>query len=206
MTLNPSNVLSTFAIAALLTTLAACSSSPPKPDVDYKRDYDFRQARQLAFYRESGDVTGDNPLQLSDMQKNRVNDALENALVYRGFTFVSDPSEADMLVSWHLVTQNKTDVRTYNSPSYGGYYGGYGGYGGYNRRSMYNCWNCAPTRTEVSVKNYTEGTFIVDMIDPKLKQSVWRAVTQSKLKGKVEEDQGKYNEAAAAIFLEFPPY
>ncbi len=204
MTLNPSKLLRTFTIAAaLLTTLAACTSGPPKPDVDYKRDYDFRQARNLAFYSESGDVSGDNPMQLSDMQKNRVNEALENALVYRGFTFVSDPSQADLLVSWHLVTQNKTDVRTYSSPSYGGYYGGYGGY---NRHSMYNCWNCAPTRTEVSVKNYTQGSFIVDMIDPKLKQSVWRAVTQSKLKGKVEEDQGKYNEAATAIFVAFPPY
>ena len=203
MTLNISKLLSSLVTAALLTTLAACSSSPPKPDVDYKRDYDFRQARQLAFYHDSGDVSGDNPLQLSDIQKNRVNEALQNALIYRGFEFVSDPSQADLLVSWHLVTQNKTDVRTYNSPSYGGYYGGYGGY---NRYSRYNCWNCAPTRTEVSVKNYTEGAFIVDMIDPALKQSVWRAVTKSKLKGKAEEDQGKYNEAAAAIFVAFPPY
>lgn len=203
MTLNISKLLSSLVTAALLTSLAACSSSPPKPDVDYKRDYDFRQARQLAFYHHSGDVSGDNPLQLSDMQKNRVNEALQNALIYRGFEFVSDPSQADLLVSWHLVTQNKTDVRTYNSPSYGGYYGGYGGY---NRYSRYNCWNCAPTRTEVSVKNYTEGAFIVDMIDPALKQSVWRAVTKSKLKGKAEEDQGKYNEAAAAIFVAFPPY
>ena len=200
MTLNISKLLSSLVTAALLTTLAACSSSPPKPDVDYKRDYDFRQARQLAFYHDSGDVSGDNPLQLSDMQKNRVNEALQNALIYRGFEFVSDPSQADLLVSWHLVTQNKTDVRTYNSPSYGGYYGGY------NRYSRYNCWNCAPMHTEVSVRNYTEGAFIVDMIDPALKQSVWRAVTKSKLKGKAEEDQGKYNEAAAAIFVAFPPY
>ena len=200
MTLSIRKLLTSLVAAALLTTLAACSSSPPKPDVDYKRDYDFRQARQLAFYHDSGDVSGDNPLQLSDMQKNRVNEALQNALIYRGFEFVYDPSQADLLVSWHLVTQNKTDVRTYNSPSYGGYYGGY------NRYSRYNCWNCAPMHTEVSVRNYTEGAFIVDMIDPALQQSVWRAVTKSKLKGKVEEDQGKYNEAAAAIFVAFPPY
>jgi hypothetical protein len=204
MTTPLTNVLRALLACAILVTLAACSSGPPKPDVDYKQDYDFREARKLAFYRDSGAVSGDNPLQLSDMQKDRVNEALQNALVYRGFEFVSDPNDADLLVSWHLITQNKTDVRTYDTPAYGGAY--YGGYSRYNRYSMYNCWNCAPTRTEVSVQNYTQGSFIVDMIDPKLRKSVWRAITQSKLKGQLDEDQGKYNEAAATIFAAFPPY
>ena len=62
-----------------------------------------------------------------------------------------------------------------------------------------------PTQTEVSVQNYTEGTFIVDMIDPQMRKSVWRSVTQSRLKGKHENDQGKYNEAAMIIMEGFPP-
>ena len=105
-----------------------------------------------------------------------------------------------MLISWHLVTQNKTDVRTYQVPDYG-----YGGHYGYNRYSRYNCWSCTPYRTEVNVQNYTQGTFIVDMIDPELRQSVWRGVTQSKLKGQGNEEQASYNEAAVVIFESFPP-
>ena len=119
---------------------------------------------------------------------------------------VDDPAEADMLISWHLVTQHKTDVRTYETPTYGaGVAYGHSPYGRYNRYSMYSCWSCAPTRTEVSVQEYTEGTFIVDMIDPELRKSVWRGVTQSRLKGQHAEDQGKYNDAATAIFASFPP-
>jgi Domain of unknown function (DUF4136) len=194
-----------FAAATTLLLLAACSSGPPKPDVDYKHDYDFTKVQKLAFYKNSGQVSGDNPLQLSDIQRNRIDEALAFALRNRGFDVVDDASEADMLISWHLATQHKTDVRTYQSPSYGAY-GGYGGYGRYNRYSAYNCWSCSPTQTEVSVQNYTQGTFIVDMIDPDMRQSVWRGVTQSKLKGKHEEDQGRYNEAATAIFASFPPY
>lgn len=194
-----------FAAATTLLLLAACSSGPPKPDVDYKQDYDFTKVQKLAFYKNSGQVSGDNPLQLSDIQRNRIDEALAFALRNRGFDVVDDASEADMLISWHLATQHKTDVRTYQSPSYGAY-GGYGGYGRYNRYSAYNCWSCSPTQTEVSVQNYTQGTFIVDMIDPDMRQSVWRGVTQSKLKGKHEEDQGRYNEAATAIFAAFPPY
>ena len=183
--------------------LAACSSGPPKPDVDFKPDYDFLQVQKIAFYKKSGQVSGDNPLQLSDIQKNRADEALAFALRNKGFDVVDDPAEADMLLSWHLATQHKTDVRTYQSPSYGASYG-YGRYGRYNRYSMYNCWSCAPTHTEVSVQNYTEGTFIVDMIDPQLKQSVWRGVTQSRIKGK-NDSQEAMNEAATVIFADFPP-
>lgn len=194
-----------IAAATTLLLLAACTSGPPKPDVDYKQDYNFTQVQKLAFYKNSGEVSGDNPLQLSDIQRNRIDEALAFALRNKGFDIVDDPSQADMLISWHLATQHKTDVRTYESPSYGAY-GGYGRYGRYNRYSAYNCWSCSPTHTEVSVQNYTQGTFIVDMIDPEMRQSVWRGVTQSKLKGKHEEDQGRYNEAATAIFASFPPY
>ena len=103
----------------------------------------------------------------------------------------------------YLLTQHKTDVRTCSTPSYG--YGPYyGGYSRYNRYSAYSCWSCS--NTEVSVSNYTQGTFIVDMVDPHIDKSVWRGVTQSKLKGKHEEDQGRYNEAATVIFESFPPY
>ncbi len=191
-----------LALPVLIMFLAACASGPPKPTVDSKPDYNFQQVHKIAFYKNSGEVSGDNPLQLSDMQRNRIDDALALALSSKGFQFVDDTSQADILLSWHLATQNKTDVRTYETPTYGA---GYGRYGGYNRYSAYNCWSCSPTRTEVSVKNYTQGTFIVDMIDPTLHQSVWRGVTQSRLKGKHVEDQGKYNEAAAAIFASFPP-
>ena len=204
--------LRTYSPLAALSVLAlfflsACSSSPPKPDVDYNHEYDFAKARTVAFYRDSGEVSGDNPLQLSDMQRNRIDDAIKVAVENRGLTFLADASKADLLLTWHLATQNKTDVRTYQSASVGyGGYGGHGRYGGYNRYSAYNCWSCSPTRTDVSVSNYTEGTFIVDMIDPELRQSVWRAVTQSKLKGKQEHEQARLDEAAALIFAGFPPY
>ncbi|MEH6591157.1 MAG: DUF4136 domain-containing protein [Halioglobus sp.] len=188
----------------LIALVSACSSGPPKPDVDYNAEFNFMAVKTIAFYKNSGAVSGDNPLQLSDMQRNRADKALRLALENKGFSFIEDASKADLLLSWHLSTQNKTDVRTYQSPSYG--YGGYGGhYGGYNRYSNYNCWSCSSGHTEVSVKEYTQGTFIVDIIDPAAQQSVWRGVTQSKLKGNKDDGQESYNEAATVIFESFPP-
>jgi len=186
-------------IAAAALLLSACASGPPKPDVDYKADYNFSQVRSIAFYEDSGTVEGDNPLQLSDTQKERIDSAIRHALGQRGFTLVEDTAAADMLVSWHLVTQFKTDVQSRDTGL------GMAWYHGYNRYSRYNCWSCIGPRTEVTSRNYTEGTFIVDMIDPALKRSVWRGVVQSRLSGKQTQDQARYNEAAEAIFAAFPP-
>lgn len=184
--------------------LAGCASAPPTPDVDYNPEIDFTGITRAAMYRDSGQVTGENPHQLSDMARDRIDKALQRALTQKGITFTDDPSEADVLLSWHLVTEAKTDVRTYETPVMtGALYAP--GFHPYNRYSRYSCWSCMPTRTEVSVRDYTLGTFIVDLIDPALGKSVWRSVTSSRLKGQFERDQDKYDAAAAHVLAAFPP-
>ncbi len=179
--------------------LAACASGPIRPDVDYKQDYDFSKIKKVAFYVGSGNVSGDNKMQLSDIQKDRINRALAYALGQNGIAVVDQAAEADMLLSWHLVTQFKTDVTTFNDP------GMYGPFYGYNRYAMYNCWSCMGG-SEVVSRNYTDGYFIIDMIDPALKQSVWRSTAHSRLTGNEElKDQQKINDAAVNLLAGFPP-
>ncbi len=189
-------------IAICVATLAACASSPPTPKVDYKQDYNFSGIQKIAFLSRSGSVSGNSPKALlSDMQINRIDKALVNALELKGYQVVADPKWADALISWHLVAQEKTDIRTYNTgPTYGGHYGGYRGY---NRSAHYNCWNCG---TDVRVRQYTQGTFIVDIVDPTIEQSIWRAIIQSRMKGEVQREQEPYNTAAQRIMASFPPY
>ena len=126
-------------LAAVLAT--ACASGPPKPTIDYKSDYSFAHVKKVGYYRNSGQVIGDNPLQLSDIQRDRIDEALAYALRNKGLELVDDPAEADLLMSWHLVTQEKIDVRTWETPAMG-----YGYYGRYNRYSAYNCWSYCITK------------------------------------------------------------
>jgi hypothetical protein len=189
-------------VLGLAALLASCASSPPEPRVDFKQDYDFRGIKTLAFLPQSGGASGDSPRALlSDLVVGRIDTGLANALRMKGITVVDDPKQADAWISWHLLAQEKTDVRTYNTgPSYGAYYGGYRGY---NRAAFYNCWNCG---TDVRVRQYTQGTFIVDIIDPGLQQSVWRSVIESRLKGdQPSRDQADYDAAAGRILADFPP-
>ncbi len=189
-------------ILAALTVglfLSACATGPLKPDVDYKHDYNFNNVHKVAFYAGSGTVSGDNKMQLSDIQKDRINRGLAYALGQKGMQVVTDPADADMLLSWHLVTQFKTDVTTFDDPSMAGpFYG-------YNRYAMYSCWSCMGG-TEVMSDNYTEGYFILDMIDPALKKSVWRSTIHSRLTGDEElKDQAKIDAAAVNLMADFPP-
>ena len=177
--------------AGLALALSACASKPPEPVVDFAPDYNFSQPKTIGFYAMSGEVTGNNPTELTDFQRDRIDSALRSALEAKGFEFVTKTADADLLLSWHLNLMEKTDVKTYNSPSYGASMG-------YNR---YNCMN----RTNDRVTEYTEGTFIIDMIDPVENASFWRSVTQSKLTEETIRDQTALDAAAMRVLAGFPP-
>lgn len=190
-----------LAMSALVAlTLASCATKPPEPVVDFAPDYNFSQPKTIGFYAMSGEVTGNNPTELTDFQRDRIDAALRSALEARGFVFVDKTADADLLLSWHLNLMDKTDVKTYNNPSYGASVG----YSRYNRYAMYNCYNCM-NQTDVRVTEYTQGTFIIDMVDPVENASVWRSVTQSKLKEETIRDQAALDSAAIRVLAGFPP-
>ena len=135
----------TTALAAL--TLAACATKPPEPLVDFAPGYNFSQPKTISFYAMSNELTGNNPTELTDFQRDRIDAALQDALEAKGFVFVDKTADADLLLSWHLNLMEKTDVKTYNNPSYGASVG-------YSRYAMYNCYNCM-NQNDVRVSEYT---------------------------------------------------
>ncbi len=180
---------SRFTIIILtLSMLAACATTP-EAITDHDPSFDFSGVQRIAILPLSRQVLPTTAL--SDMQASRIADSLANELQRRGYTIVEDHAGADMWMTWHLVTQERTQVNTYNTVS-----------AHYSR-----CWHCAPaTNTNVRVRQYTQGTIIVDMIDPARQVSVWRSILD-KPRGEQREDQlaqGR-EERAQALFSEFPP-
>jgi hypothetical protein len=187
----------TILTALALVVLGGCAS-PFKFNVDHQQGYNFAAVSRVGWLPQHGQVSGSNPLALSDMRRDRLNLALEQALTAKGITVSATPANAQLYLTWHLVTQEKVDIRTTSSPSH------YGGVGRYNRVAMYNCWNCG-MNTDVSVREYTTGSLIVDLIDPAAKKSVWRGVIETRIKDKAERRQEVFNEAANELFEAFPP-
>jgi len=170
---------------SLMALIAACTT-PIEAVTDFNDQFDFSQARQIAV--QPVNRANANAIKISDMQVGRINQALSGELTRRGFEMVEAGSaEADLFMVWHLVTEERTDVRSYNSMSY------------------YNCWRCGPNVSDVSVRQYTQGTFIVDMVDPATNRSVWRSIIQSRLEAQPSPSEERRREAATAILAEFPP-
>ena len=174
-----------LALLLVITAITACST-PLTATVDHDPTFDFSRVRKIAIQ------PIDRTVVISDMQVERINEAFTAELNRRGYEVVQDNAEADLLMTWHLVTQERTDVRTYNTMS-----------------ARYTaCWHCGPaTTTDVRVTQYTQGTLIVDLIDPTRLQSVWRSIVQSRLREQNDPQAAAElrAEAAAAIFAEFPP-
>ena len=175
----------TFLLLPLL--LAACSSTPTAT-MDFDPGFDFTGVSKIAI--KPVDRTISSTAVVSDMQVNRINQTLSEELDRRGYQVVADQAEADLLLAWHLVTQERTDIRSYNSSVR------------YN-----NCWHCRPSTPDIRVRHYTQGTFIADMVDPAAGQSVWRSIFESRLRDQPDPQRAEENrrEAAQAVFKEFPP-
>ncbi|AQA16965.1 hypothetical protein BST95_00740 [Halioglobus japonicus] len=181
--------LRTLGALTVLALVSACSTTAFEPTMDFDDNFDFSDVKSIAL--QPVDRVGMGAIKISDMQVSRIDGALADELTRRGFKVVDDNADADLYLTWHLVTEERTDVRSYNSMSY------------------YNCWRCGPSVSDVSVRQYTQGTFIVDMIDPERSRSVWRSVLESRLQSNPDpasaESAARRAEAAQAILAEFPP-
>lgn len=167
--------------------LTGCAGPQLQAVSDYDENFDFSQVQAITIL--PIDRTSAAERLISDLQVDRINEALGVELRNRGFVVVETRDEADAYLSWHLVTRERTDIRSYNSAS------------------SYNCWRCGPPVADVAVRQYTEGTFIADLIDPGRNRSVWRSTIQSRLKGQPDPDTARENRAAAAraVFADLPP-
>lgn len=182
---NALRILSLLVLGALL---AGCGSTPLEAISDFDESYDFAAVKVLKIL--PIDRTSAAEKLISDLQVERIDEALSDELQAKGYAMASTRDEADLYLSWHLVTREKTDIRSYNAAS------------------TYNCWRCGPPVSDVSVRQYTEGTFIVDLIDPHRNRSVWRSTIQSRLKAQPDPERAAENRAraAAAVFANFPPH
>ncbi len=123
---------------------------------------------------------------------------MDAELAARGFRKVS--SNPDFLVAYHVSLDKRRSVQTLNN--YYGYGPGWGyGYGAAYRPGY---WAGAP---ETYVYEYEEGTLIVDIVDPRNKELMWRGSAQDEVHftSTPEKEETQLKEAVQRMLENFPP-
>jgi hypothetical protein len=141
------------------------------------------------------DIQTNNPKYSGDIIDNKIKTEVNEELGQRGLTEVKEEQNPDLLVAYHVYTENRQQV---TGGYYGGFYPGYG-WGGYYGGWGYGGWGYGAP----SVYNYTEGTLILDVIDSKSKKVIWRGAIDGDVTNTKKLDK-RIDKGVESIMEEFP--
>lgn len=173
-------------LAFALLMLGACASRPP---VEYDRQADFSAYRTFQWLdprHGEGDVSLSHPVLDSPLLTNRVERAVANVLESKGYRQVEE--NADFMVTYHTAQAEREYRGSYMQL----------GYGHWGRR-----WGSGVV-VDMWPRTFQEGTLIIDIVDARSGDLVWRGWRDSELTRR-NFDQERVSEAVQFVLSEFPP-
>lgn len=176
-------------LAALIgAVLAATGCSSITVNQDFDTQADFAAYKMYTWLQQPTTAIGDAKAaqRTNTLLDKRIRSAVDAQLASKGMTLVSE--NPDALVIYHTGIDQKVDVQdwgySYPHYPYGGWYGG-----------------------QVDVYEYNEGTLIIDIIDAKSDQLVWRGTATKVIDETAtsEEREANLNEVLARLLAQYPP-
>jgi len=155
-----STALTKAAGTLILVVLLASCASGPDIRVDYDRSVDFSGYKTYDYFRPMSIESKNYTSLIGD----HFRDAIDREMTLKGYVKSSNP---DLLINVSAIINDKTRVT--QSPSMHQPYYGY-------RTGFYDPWYGYGYGTETHVRQYSEGTVNLDIVDPKLKRMVWEGV------------------------------
>jgi hypothetical protein len=145
---------------------------------DYDPQVDFTRLKTFDWH------TFPSAAPAGELVAKHITNAIDSQLATKGFTRVS--SNPDFLIAPHLGKQTKREVVDWGYSRQGNW-----GYGG----------------RQHDVYEYQEGTLILDFIDPKAKELIWRGTAIGVVEPSLspQERHKRLNTAVADILANFPP-
>jgi hypothetical protein len=171
----------TVLTAALITPVLACSSMTVRADHDSQ--HDFSSYKSFALFERPGKAKDERKRpQMSPLVDRRIGSAMAAELEAKGFNSTS-PRRADFLVTFYTAVRQRVVIH------HGGWYGWrrWGWHGG--------------TRW---VNSYPEGTLVIDIIDRRDRQLVWRGIGEGAFTNNNPSDE-KVAKRVGKILKTFPP-
>lgn len=175
-------------LSSAVLLLAACAAPQPQIRSNFDQTADFSSYRTYNIMATAGRSADG----YETLVGQAIRAAVEQEMASRGY--VKD-SDADLLVNFSVTVQKVqqvSQVPTAGPPAPYYYRGGY-----------YRTW---PTYSyETWVREYDEGTLLIDIVDAERQQLVWEAAGTGRLKKDLTEDiQARARQAVALLFARYP--
>ena len=172
----------------LLVALSGCSSI--EVSTDYDSSVSFSGYRTYAWIPGPQERTGDPRLDNSLLDA-RIREAVERHLAAKGYK-KEESGSPDFLITYHVALKGKLDVTTMNNYGYGP---------GWRGARM------AGAGSTTYVREYQEGSLLVDIVNPAQRHLVWRGTAQAEVTptSTPEEKKARLDEAVGKILEGFPP-
>ena len=148
----------------LILILSGCAPSI-KTRADYDSDHDFSQLKTFDWLKPGGNAA--NPMEKHPIIAKKVKRAITAEMEGKGYSL--DVANPDFHIVFFGSTEDKLEVQSWGSP-----------YAGWGYRGWVYGWG-AP---DVTVDQYKEATLVVDIIDAKSGELVWRGSG----KGRVQQN------------------
>jgi len=170
--------LSLYLIPLLLSALLAGCST-----VSYSSDFDtsvdFAKLKTYEWIPQPPNS------RVETLDAQRIKKAIDDQLAARGLRI--DAGKPDFVVAFQLKTRMRTDVRDWSSPHRYGWY-----------------WD----DRRIEVRQYEEGTLLIDMYDPESKKMIWSGRATAALASTPpppDVREKKIDEVVRGILEAFPP-
>jgi hypothetical protein len=169
-------------LLAICLMFVITSCSPVSVKHDYDRQANFSTLQTFDWIPKPAKVRA----MTRPFMDKRIRNAVNGQLVLKGLKQSSNP---DFLIAYHIGVKDKIDVQTWGY-TYAGR-GRYWGRGG----------------TYVDVQQYKQGTLVLDFINAKSKELIWRGIATGALPDNPnpENIENKINDVAEKVLEKFPP-
>ncbi|RPD49719.1 DUF4136 domain-containing protein [Hymenobacter sediminis] len=191
----------TAALLLLITLVSSCSSSvavQQKPGVDFSRYHTYAWAKTDVKSADS-----QNPIYKSSLNDEIIQGAINSEMAKRGIRPVAGNAKPDFYLTYHLYIEEAE--RTVANPPAPGYAFPYAmSYRGRLLPINYGYWYTSPYyNTGYRTETYNEGTMILDIVDARSHNLVWRGSVADPV-GNPARLGEEFAKAAKDILEKFP--
>jgi len=141
------NAIKVMGILGMLLGMLVVSASAQSVQSDYDRSFRFSELKTFSFAIQRRGAN--DPLATDSLNDGRIRNGLESQLIDSGFKIETE--RPDFVIAYYVTTKNKLNVQDFG-------YGPPRWFGG----------------RDIRVNQYSEGTLMVDFIDARTNQVIWR--------------------------------